>query len=522
MNKWVLGVLFLGGTTALWAQTTVTTDPNIKVSSSVGQAPVSSVDLLQQSVQKNSSIAFPSSTKAPKVPPKPVVKTTPSSTTASTSTVTAPVPTTGANTLDMPLPIGGTNTSVQTEVAPAKPKTTVRKVTQASTAPVTTVASTGSATGITVENTDEEDAADAELEYAVKMLEKSKADAQSAERKIPPSASKNRPTKVPSPNKAFNPNSFRPGVEWLPSKSKHFDIYTQKPNGSMGSANMSLTFETAYQTLYRFIPWMMSDKARAFVYQDHNSYLRYEPEAQAWTRAMAYPTRGEIVVYDEPGHIQELQEVFSHELTHIFTQQFFDKHKTGRLMTPLWLDEGLAVYVEDHMNTGRRRGGPWDHDYRTLRFERDPSTMANSFASTSMFGFGKPKSFQPPKYRQEPRSFKRHGKPVRLLPFEEFMKDSSLSSAEGQNRTQTWYLQAYLMVRFLLEGEAGHKMKFQQFTRLIAEGEAVRNPSTGFLVKDSRGKQVYEPYSVEKALAKAYHYNSIAAFEDAFWNWLQK
>ena len=93
---------------------------------------------------------------------------------------------------------------------------------------------------------------------------------------------------------------------------------------------MAMAFETAYDTLRRFVPWMMSGRVRVFVYQDHNSYLRYEPEAKAWSRAIAYPTRGEIVVYDEPGKMQELKEVFAHELTHIFTQQFFDKHQKQR------------------------------------------------------------------------------------------------------------------------------------------------------------------------------------------------
>ena len=50
----------------------------------------------------------------------------------------------------------------------------------------------------------------------------------------------------------------------------------------------------------------------------------------------------------------------------------------------------------------------------------------------------------------------------------------------------------------------------------------MRDPNTGFLVRDARGKQVYEPYDVEKALNRAYHYNNIATFEDKFWQWLVK
>ena len=502
------GVLLL----LLGVQAVQAEEPDIQVPSVV-TAPSSSVDLLKQTVKKDSPFAASSSTKAPKVPPVPPRAVVPST----------PTPA-AANTLDMPLPIAGSSATVQTAVTVSVQNN--RRGKKAQTAPAATVASTGPVVPTEEElqaAQEEEDAADAELEYAVKMLEKSKQEAQS-DRAIPPSAAKNKPAKVPAANKKFNPNAFRPGVEWLASKSNHFDIYTQKPNGSVGTANMAMLFETAYDTLRRFVPWMMSGRVRVFVYQDHNSYLRYEPNAKAWTRAVAYPTRGEIVVYDEPGQAQELKEVFAHELTHIFTQQFFDKHQTGRIMTPTWLDEGLAVLVEDQMFTGKH-GGPWDHDYRTLRFARDPSTLPASFGSKSMFNSFEPKPFTPISQRNT-RPINRRGKPVRLAPFEDFMQEGSLDAAEGKGNVQDWYLQAYLMVRFLLNPAGGmspsNRMQFEQFTRLVAQGEAVRDPSTGFLVKDARGKQVYEPYSVEKALGRAYHYATISTFEDNFWKWLEK
>ena len=464
MYKWTAVVLLVSSLN-VWGQTPAT-DPSIQVPSVV-VAPSSSVDLLKEATKNNSPLAFPSSKKPPRIPRSKKVSTT-------TATVSA------ANTLDMPLTVGGATTTVQAVVVPT-PKPKAPKSVSSQTAEVTVQPSIAELTAQPAENTEEEDAADAELEYAVKMLEESKKEAQSG-RAIPPSAAKNRPSKVPSAKKAFNPNAFRPGVEWLASKSNHFDIYTQKPNGSVGSANLAMAFETAYDTLRRFIPWMMSGRVRVFVYQDHNSYLRYEPNAKAWTRAVAYPTRGEIVVYDEPGKTQELKEVFAHELTHIFTQQFFDKHKTGRIMTPTWLDEGLAVLVEDQM-FGGKQGGPWDHDYRTLRFERDPSTMPATFGSKSMFSGFTPKPFTPVSQRRN-NGINRRGKPVRLEPFEDFMQEGSLDAAEGKDRVQNWYLQAYLMIRFLLNPSGGtspsNRMQFEQFTRLVADGEAVRDPSTGF------------------------------------------
>lgn len=509
--------------------------------------PDSNIDLLKQSIEASQPAVSAPKTAAP-------ATKTPAPAVTIVNTPAASAPANSATTLDMPLSMGGTVTSVQTSVAPAKKTLSPaaakrvqaaksRRRTAAQTNTAKKAASAQKAVKPTqlekdieknnallppgeqaeneaeAENTEEESseeaAADAELEYAVRMLEKSKEAAESAGRKIPAPASQNRPNKVPAPNKKFNPNAFRPGVTWVPSQSTHFEIYTQKRTGSgISSSNMSMTFENAYQTLRRFIPWMMSGKVRVFVYQDHQSYLRYEPNAKAWSGALAYPTRGEIVVYDTPGNKQgqNLKESFTHELTHIFTQQFFDSHKTGRIMTPTWLDEGLAVLLEDQSYPGGN--GPWNNDFKTLNFQRDPANKPGfgSFSSSSSFG--------------RTLTAKRQGPPQYLVPFDQFMEEGSLEMAESRNKTQDWYFQAYVMVRFLLNPAGGtspsNRMQFEQFTRLLAQGEAVRDPATGFLQKDSRGKTVYQPYSVEKALGRSYRYATASAFEDAFWRWANR
>ncbi len=495
------------------------TSSSIQVSSALGTTESNSnIDLLKQSLQNSSEVIG----------------------TASSVTIPSSAPTAASSTtLDMPLEMGGSVQSVQATVEPSV-SVPVKKLSPAAakrveeakekrekaaaakpTALETDIEKSNALLPVSQQktavseqaNAEEEAEADAELEYAIKMLEKSKEALEKAVRKIPPSAAQNRPATVPAPNKKFDPNAYRPGVTWIASKSTHFDIYTQKRSSGISSSNMSMTFESAYQTLRRFIPWMMSGRVRVFVYQDYPSYLRHEPNAKAWTRALAYPTRGEIVVYDEPGKNQELKEVFTHELTHIFTQQFFDSHKTGRIMTPTWLDEGLAVLLEDQAYNGSK-GGPWNNDFKTINFQRDPSTEVATFSSRSMFGSAKK------------LTSKKKGRPLYLTPFSEFMEESSLAAAEGRGKEQEWYFQAYLMVRFLLNPAGGaspsNRMQFEQFTRLLSEGEAVRNPSTGFLVKDSRGKTVYQPYSVEKALGRAYRYNTIANFEDNFWRWAEK
>lgn len=359
-------------------------------------------------------------------------------------------------------------------------------------------------------------AAQAELDYASRLLQQSREENVSG-RFIPQPVSRTvYETAAPavSTKKPYNPNDYRPGVEWQRTDSTHFIIYTQKRNNGIGTSNMPMIFESAYATLRRNIPWMMSDKVRVFVYQDHTNYLTHEPNAKAWTRALAYPTRGEVVVYDEVGKQQELKEVFTHELVHIFTQKFFDKHNSGRLVTPVWLDEGLAVYMEDQAYNGAK-GGPWTNDLKTLNFKRSPESQTANFSSSAMFGSSKGANF----------STRKKGKPLYFMPFDQFMHKDSLAVMEGRGKTQDWYFQAYAMVRFLLNPSGGNspsnRMQFEQFTRLIAQGEQVRNPNTGLPVQNAKGQPIYRPYSAQKALERAYRYNT-ATFEDAFWRWADK
>ncbi len=465
-------------------------------------APASNIDLLKRSLGTSKGAASASSVRA--VPAAAAAASSSPSKTA---------------------PAGATQTAVQPVAKPAvQPTPTEQEIEKNNalaegersgsprpTAPTTAKTSQSKSTA-SAAAAEEDRLAQEELDYAARMLERQRQES-TASRFIPPAAEKAEPVAPVVSNRPYNPNDFRPGVQWQRSNSTHFIIYTQKRDGGIGSSNLSMTFETAYATLRRNIPWMMSGKVRVFVYQDHNSYLKHEPNAKAWTRALAYPTRGEVVVYDEPGKQQSLKEVFTHELVHVFTQQFFDKHQTGRLMTPAWLDEGLAVYMEDQAYNGLK-GGPWAHDFKTLNFQRSKQTQVAQFGSSSMFGSSRTTAAS---------GNRRHGKPLYFMPFDQFMREGSLAFMEGRGKTQDWYFQAYAMVRFLLNPAGGNspsnRMQFEQFTRLMAQGEPVRDPRTGFPARDSRGKPVYQPYSVEKAMGRAYRYNSAANMEDAFWRW---
>lgn len=330
-----------------------------------------------------------------------------------------------------------------------------------------------------------------------------------------PAASKKTPS-TPVAKSGCIIEGDRKEVKWQKTTSNHFIIYTQQRSSGIGSSNMRLIFENAYETLRRNIPWMMSDKVCVFVYQDQESYLEYEPQAKSWMRAMAYPVSGEIVVYDEPRRQKALQEVFTHELVHIFTQKFFDNH-TDELATPLWLDEGLAVYIEDQAYNGSQ-GGPWSNDLRTLNFRRIPRKRLTPFGPKPVFGLA----------GNAGKSFRRNrrGRVVYLQPFSRFVSEDSLQSMEKKGHMQDWYFQAYAMVRFLLNPTGStmgpsNQMQFKQLTTLMAQGEQVRDPETGYPVY-KQGKPVYQRYSLNEALGRAYHYKDVDSLEDAFWEWAYK
>lgn len=539
MKRFLLGVVFCVGAGFSWAQPF----PPSAADEALQEAPASSIDLLKRTAATSKVAASASSARslaqaaavqaarqqeaapakqeAQPAQPEPAAPQTAAAAPQSVveKPAAAPVQLTAPKASQTAV---SSKTKMVRRVASRNKRRPVqaRTATSAAVAPAPSTAATpAEAEPVKAEDAAEEEiqsaedaAAEAELEYAARMLEESKKQAEQSGRNIPPQAAKNTARTIPAPNKAFNPNTFRPGVEWKKSESTHFTIYTQKRDKGISSSNMAMTFESAYDTLRRFIPWMMSGKVRVFVYQDYQSYLKHEPQAKAWTRALAYPTRGEIVVYDEPGKTRELKETFTHELTHIFTQQFFDKHHTNRIMTPAWLDEGLAVFMEDQAYNGRH-GGPWSRDLKTVNFipaeQSRPAAFGVKSASSRIKHFS---------------NGKKQGKPVQFLPFDEFMQEGSLEAMEAQNRTQDWYLQAYAMVRFLLNPAGGaspsNRMQFQQFTTLMGQGEPLRN-SSGFLVKDKKGQTVYQPYSSEKAISKAFHYANTSTFEDSFWRWAE-
>jgi len=89
--------------------------------------------------------------------------------------------------------------------------------------------------------------------------------------------------------------------------------------------------------------WVWDNRAKIYVARDKAEYVkRYNcPE---WSAACV--NAGDKAIYTYP-HQRNFPSIMAHELTHIIFREYVGQ---GRL--PLWLDESIAVYMEDKLNGG--------------------------------------------------------------------------------------------------------------------------------------------------------------------------
>ncbi len=165
---------------------------------------------------------------------------------------------------------------------------------------------------------------------------------------------------------------------------------------------ISLELEKMYSSMRinmsMFAPWMVSEKTKVYIYSSQKTYLAGEFNPPAWSKGLAYAPRKTIVVYDT-GDTDKLKAVIAHELSHLYFEGYFaESHK----LPPQWLNEGLAVYMEESIFPG---GGPW------------------SAALTSFKG-------------------------DRIVPFSSFF-DMKLDQIDSDAKIADWYLQAYGAVLYL-------------------------------------------------------------------------
>ena len=289
------------------------------------------------------------------------------------------------------------------------------------------------------------------------------------------------------------------GVDWISLSKGKLNVKMQRRTHGVSTPNLSLKFNNVYQSLFRNIPWLMGGSANVYVYQNRKDFLAHEAVASDWSGAFFSPDNNRIVLYDEPDNVNKMLRQFEHELTHLFMENYYCPLGSTKPEPPVWLNEGLAVNMEDITNNVS--GGVWAQDLVVMTILPSPKSPAASL--------------------KVPRPVSNATTQFILL--SDFVKNDSYDSAVAAGKVEDWYMQAYAMVRFLFKPYNNQypekRMQFEQFTKLLNTYQNKKD-SKGRLVKDEQGHQVKTRVPVFAALQKAYGFNSMDDFEMKFWQWL--
>lgn len=212
-----------------------------------------------------------------------------------------------------------------------------------------------------------------------------------------------------------------PAVDWHTKTSPHFDVMHESV---WSPASISLELERMYSSMRlnmaMFAPWMVKEKTKIYIYSSQGSYLNGEFKPPRWSKGLAFVARKTVVVYDT-GDIIKLKAVIAHELTHLYFESYYaEKLK----YPPQWLNEGLAVYMEEGAFP---EGGPWS---RALAY----------FPSE------------------------------RRYPFPGFF-DLKIDQLDNDSRIADWYLQAYGTVLYLYRPQT--RVQFKAFCESVRAGTEV-------------------------------------------------
>ena len=306
------------------------------------------------------------------------------------------------------------------------------------------------------------------------------------------------------------------GIKWVSSNLGGFQIKVEPHTRGMMTPNLAMQFNSIFQMLRQNIEWMIPGTVNVEVYQDKKSFLEHNRDiAEDWSGALFDPNRNIIVMYDEPNRTKQMMKKFTHELTHLFVENTFNppNSKAPRKEPPIWLNEGLAVNMEDIAQTPH--GGVWNHDlivinifsggeYETLKKRKETGGLTQ-------------------KEKDGLRKFAVSDKIVFFQNFVDFIEPDSYDKALAKGKVDDWYLQAYAMVRFLFRPDNSQtpskRMQFKQFMETLAK-YSPKVDKSGKPVLSADGKKIMVRPTEEEALKTAYKYQSILAFEEDFWRWI--
>lgn len=317
----------------------------------------------------------------------------------------------------------------------------------------------------------------------------------------------------------FAAEEGKSGIKWIKSDFGNLHIRIEPHRGNIQTPNLGMQFKEVYQMLRQNIPWMIPGDINVEVFQDKKSFLRYNRElTEDWSGAFFDPEQNIIVMYDAPKYQKHMMKKFAHELTHLFFENTFNppNSKAPKKEPPIWLNEGLAVNMEDISKTPN--GGVWDRDLIVINIFSDGEHRVLKHRKSMGTGFSD-------KEKEGLKKFAVSNKVVFFEDFGEFMEQDSYDRAVAEGRADDWYLQAYAMVRFLFKPNASatpaKRMQFEQFTKLLST-YAPKKDENGRIMFTEEGQKIMTRPHEEEALRQAYKFQDIREFEENFWKWITR
>jgi hypothetical protein len=129
---------------------------------------------------------------------------------------------------------------------------------------------------------------------------------------------------------------------WRSDETQHFTIHHENPASSLGENNgVERIYEALHPALWELVPWMTQEKIQVYLYAGRESFLKGRFHPPPWSGGLMSSSPGEkaLAIYEPMDGA-----VTAHELTHLYFHAFFDENST---QPPSWLDEGLAVMLQD-------------------------------------------------------------------------------------------------------------------------------------------------------------------------------
>ena len=133
---------------------------------------------------------------------------------------------------------------------------------------------------------------------------------------------------------------------WEVYRSPHFEVYYY-PEFEQELGRLVSYAESAYEKVSNELKHEISFAIPLILYKTFSEFAQtnlFPIEIPEGVGAFAEPARDRMVIpIDNPP--DELQELFIHELTHIFQFDIIPRSLVRRSV-PVWIDEGMATYME--------------------------------------------------------------------------------------------------------------------------------------------------------------------------------